>query len=141
MSLVPAAIDALMQLRYVPALEGVQVLDGPAAVWPEAEFIAVGLSPEDFTVPSTFAPADVRRSGEAADITCMARSFSGDVELKPRRDRAYELFDVVVGWVVANRRAAGPGTQMQVTGSLYAPQVGARGVIVDVVFTVRVQKF
>lgn len=141
MSLVPAAIDGLLQMRYQPALQNVQVLDGPAAVWPEAEFIAIGLSPEDFTVPSTLAPADLLRAGEVADITCMARSFSGDVDIAPRRLRAYELFDAALAFVEDRRDFAGPGTSAEVTGSLYAPQVGTRGVIVDVVFTVRITRF
>jgi hypothetical protein len=144
MSVAPAAIDGLMALlRDQPALQGVQILDGPQAKWPGKDFIVIGLSPEDPTVSTTRLPAGLSASSttETADITCMVRSWSGSTAVKLRRDRAYELVAAAQAVVVADPTLGGACSHAEVTGSIYAPSQSTGGVIVDVVFVVQARTF
>lgn len=140
---VPAAIDALLaRLRVRAGLAGVQILDGPEAAWPENEFVAVGLSPEDLTVPSTRSPAGPGSTLQVGDIVCLARSGSGDTALGPRRRRVFALVDEVVAELDADPSLDGAVDHAEVTGSLYTPVLSKRnGVLADVVFTVQVRAF
>lgn len=142
MALVPAVIDALVaRWRGAAELGGVQVLDGPEAKWPEGDLIAVGLSPEDLTTPAQRVPAGLVATSDSADITCLARSWTGDTLIKPRRDRAYQLLDIATALVEADRTLGGACSHAEVTGSLYVPAQTNRGVLTDVVFTVRAALF
>lgn len=140
MSVVPAALDALVELVAV-ALPTVQLFDGPEAKWPEQEFVAVGLGPMDPDTRSTRTPAGPATTGESADITCLIRSWSGDTAIRDRRVRAYELLDLLTAAVDADNTLGGAVGQAEVADHTYIPGPGRRGVVVDVVFTVRVLAF
>ncbi len=139
MSVVPASVGALVVL-FRNGL-GVQVLDGPEAQWPQQEFVAVGLSPEDLMVPTTRVPRGPVSTTESADITCMIRSWTGDTQIAPRRARAYELLDNIEALLDSDMSLGGACGHSELTGSVYAPSQSSRGVVVDVVFVVRVTAF
>lgn len=144
MAVVPDTIDALYAvLKAATGLRNVQILDGPQAVWPNKEFIVVGLSPEDPTVSATRQPAGLSMGSttETVDITCMARSWTGDTAIKPCRDRAYEMVAAAQTAVDADPSLGGACSHAEVTGSVYAPSQGTRGVVVDVVFVVQARTF
>lgn len=142
MSVIPVAVDALVAvLRAAPTLSGVRVFDGPEAVWPDAELVAVGLSPEDLTVTSTRTPRGLRATRDSADVICLARSWAGDTLVKPRRDRAFALYDAVVALVEADPTLGGACSHSEVTGAAYMPAQTRTGVVVDVVFVVQARIF
>jgi hypothetical protein len=139
LSLVPAAIDGIVVLARRQA--GVQVVDGPEVAWPEQEFIAVGLSPEDLSVPMTRIPVGLMSTSESADITCMVRSWTGDTDIRARRERAYQLLDRIQTDLDADPTLSGVCGWAQVSGSIYLPAQTSRGCVVDIVFVVHVKAF
>lgn len=99
-SAVPAAIDALLGiLRAAPGLSGVEVLDGPpVGDQAEADYVIVGWNPEDdqaADVQQDFAGAGARTRDEDFQLHCVVDTWSGDTEVKPRRDRAFALLAAV----------------------------------------------
>lgn len=146
MSLIPDAIDALLSMaRSVlpPDADGlpVQVLDGPEAEWPEHEYVAIGLSPEDPESPSTRTPAGLETTAESAEIIGMIRVWYGDSEIRPLRTRAYELLDALRDATEADNRLGGAVDQCELTGHIYAPGASPRGRWVDLIPTWQVIKF
>lgn len=140
MSVTPGAINALVEL-FRARLDRLQVLDGPEAAWPSNEFLVVGLSPEDLMVPATRLPRGPESTPESADITCMIRSWTGDTAIRPRRDRAYQILDTVMGLLDSDPTLGGVCGYAEVTGSIYAPSQSQSGVVVDVIFMVRATNF
>lgn len=142
MSVVPGAIDALVaRLAARPGLAGVQIFDGPEAKFPEQDFIAVGLSPEDLETPATRQPAGPATTSESAEITCAIRSWDGTTDIRSRRLRAYQLLDEIRSEIDGDNTLGGAVDQAELTGSTYMPAQGKRGVVVDVVLTVQVTRF
>lgn len=141
-SLLPAALDALVSLATTsPDLAGLQVLDGPAAAWPEAEFLAVGLSPEDLTVNVTELAGGIASREQSAPILCLIRSWDGSTDVRTRRIRAFQILDVIRTQLELDPSVKGAVERLEVTGSLYAPAQGRRGVVVDIVFVVTARKY
>jgi hypothetical protein len=139
-SLIPDAIDALLAMAET-ALPGVQVLDGPEAEWPEMEYIAIGLSPEDLENPSTRTAAGTETTSESAEIIGMIRVWSGDDDIRPLRQRAYELLRALRDATEADNRLGGAVDQVELTGHIYAPGASHRGRWVDLLPTWQVMKF
>ncbi len=127
MSVVPGAMDACQSAGKVAL--------------PEADFIAVGLSPEDLETPAVRTPAGPSTTSESADITCAIRSWGGGTDIRSRRERAYELLAEIRAEVDEDNTLGGAVGQAEVAGSVYMPSQGKRGVVVDVVVTVRVLAF
>jgi hypothetical protein len=99
-SSVPAAIDALLALlRAAPELADVQVLDGPpVGDLADADYVTVGWQPgadEGASLSQSFAYAGARVREEDSVILGYVESWSGDTDMKARRDRAFELLGVV----------------------------------------------
>lgn len=145
-SAIPAAIPALVvmagQVLPVDAHgDAVQVMDGPAAVWPEQEYVAIGLSPNDFDNPGTRAAAGLETSLDDAEVIGMIRAWSGDDDIAPLRTRAYELFDALVAGTDDDRRLGGAVDYAEVTSCIYAPGASPRGRWVDLVIAWTVRKF
>lgn len=138
--LVPAAIDALVALATA-ALPEVQVLDGPEAVWPEREYVAIGLSPEDLELSGTRTAAGPETTTDRAEIIGMLRVWSGDTTTRPLRLRAYELLAALNVALAADNRLGGAVDQAELTGHVYAPGTSTRGRWVDLVLTWQVTKF
>lgn len=140
MSVIPVAIDALLGVAAT-ALPDVQLLDGPEAVWPEAEFVAIGLSPEDLENPSTRTPAGLESTTDRAEIIGMIRVWSGDPEIRALRVRAYQLLAALRAAIEADNRLGGAVDQAELTGHVYAPGASGRARWVDLVITVQVITF
>lgn len=138
MSLLPRAIDALVALA---GTVGPQVFDGPEVRWPEKEFLAIGLSPDDVTVSATRLPAGPMTTAESADIIGMIRSWSGGTDVKPHRTRAYALLDALTALIEADRTLGGAVDHSELTGSVYMPALTPSGAVVDVAFVVQVRGF
>ena len=99
-SAVPAAIDALLAiLRAAPELAGVQIVDGPPVDdQSDADQLFVGYQPgegEGASMVQDFAYAGARRREENGVINCWIDCWSGDADIRPRRQRAFELLAVV----------------------------------------------
>jgi hypothetical protein len=145
-SAIPAAIDALVvmarQVLPVDELgERVQVMDGPVSDWPEQEYVAIGLSPNDFDNPGTRAAAGLETSLDDAEVIGMIRAWSGDDDIAPLRARAYELFDALVAGTEADNRLGGAVDLAELTSCIYAPGASNRGRWVDLVIAWTVRKF
>lgn len=145
MSVVPGVLDALVARFRAPeaaALVGLQIYDGPETTAPNAEFLAVGLSPEDLTTPATRTPAGIESTTEGAEITCLIQAWNGGVEFGTLRTRAYAIFDGVVAEVERDPRLGNACSHAAVAGSIYSPVlVPDVGAVVNVLFTIRVRQF
>ena len=98
-SALPAVLDALVSaLRASPALAAVTVYDGPAPTSAtDLDMIVIGDdddqeagSPAGLTEQS-WNGLGAKRRDESIEIRCAAVSWSGDVEIKPLRDRVFAL--------------------------------------------------
>lgn len=138
--MIPAAIDALVAMARA-ALPDVQVMDGPEAVWPEKEYVAIGLSPDDLENPSTRTPAGPQTTTDSAQIIGMIRVWSGDSRTPPLRGRAYELLDALIAATEADTRLGGAVDIAELTGHVYAPGTSKKGRWVDLIPTWQVTKF
>jgi hypothetical protein len=99
-SRIPAAIDALVSiLRAAPALAGVQVVDGPPTIdQADADHVYVGWQTGADTaaeLTQDFNAAGARTRDENFDILCEVDAWTGDSDVKTRRDRAFALLGVV----------------------------------------------
>lgn len=139
-AVIPAAIDALVAMARA-ACPDVQVLDGPEAVWPEREYIAIGLSPDDLENPSTRTPAGLQVSTDSAQVIGMVRVWSGDAVMPLLRARAYVLLDALIAATDADNRLGGAVDLAELTGHVYAPGATDRGRWVDLVPTWQVTRF
>ena len=132
--LVPRAIDALVAMART-ALPDVEVFDGPSANWPEQEYIAVGLSPDTDETPSTRAVAGLDTYREMAEVVGMVRVWTGDVDIRPMRERAYELLGALRTATEADPRLSGAVTQCQLVDHTYVPGASESGRWVDLLIT------
>jgi hypothetical protein len=99
-SAVPDAIDALLAiLRAAPALAQVQIVDGPPVDDQSgADQLCIGYQPgegESASMLQEFTYAGARRREENGVINCWIDSWTGDSDIRPRRQRAFALLAVV----------------------------------------------
>ncbi|WP_328941521.1 hypothetical protein OG259_07560 [Streptomyces sp. NBC_00250] len=99
-SVVPAAIDALLEiLRAAPALTGVQIVDGPPVDDQSvADQVCIGYQPgegEGASMLQDFAYIGARQREENGVISCWIDCWTGDADIRPRRQRGFELLAVV----------------------------------------------
>jgi hypothetical protein len=141
MSVIPAAIDALVAMARSALPDDVQVMDGPEAVWPEKEYVAIGLSPDDLENPSTRTPAGKATTTDSAQVIGMIRVWSGGTSTAAIRPRAYELLDALIAATEADNRLGGAVDLAELTGHIYAPGASKRGRWVDLIPTWQVTKF
>jgi hypothetical protein len=152
---IPDGIDALLRVIEPVLLStedddtvSIQLFDGPEFEWPEAEFVAVGLQPDDLQINAFSLAAGPFTDTEEADILCMIRSTSGGGSTRDRRVRVYAQMDAIREAVRAdntlghNADPDGPHVgEAWVSSSLYAPEASGRGRCVTLIFTVRVKNF
>jgi hypothetical protein len=117
MSTVPAAIDAVLAAVRA-ALPGVQVWDGPPVGDEEDQRVVIGWSRNRPTTAVTRAGETFGAAGitERYDIPGAAISYSGDPDLKPRRDAAYALVEAIAGAVAADSGAGGGLAALNASG-------------------------
>lgn len=139
MSAVPLAIDALVSRFTARFGRTVQVVDGPVPVDIKGDAIAVGLAPlEPADVESTEEPAGLSVVRETFTVLCLARSWSGDRDIKPQRDRTYRLIDGVKGELRSDPTLGGAVVQARFAGSTYTPWRENALLVVDVPFRVSI---
>ena len=134
-SAIPDTIDALIAaLRAAvgpSVVAGVQIFDGPPLGDYQPDYICVGWSNGNSSVraneisPETFDDAGT----ESFDMPCMIRSWRGEVDIKARRDLAFDLMDALA-LLVEDLASANPG----VSAVSYSARESAEGaeVILDV---------
>lgn len=107
---VPAVLDGLLELfAAAPDLAGVQVIDGPALSMDQIERDSISLAPGTPDEPGVFVTY-AEESGlgrvsyvEQIEVKLGVVSFSGDSDMKARRDRVTELLDGIKNVVDANQ--------------------------------------
>lgn len=145
-STLPAVVDALLA-TWRAALEvaalDVDVFDGPLGATTPAsnDVLVVGLEPPTTSAEGTQEPHGMgNRLTEHFVIHSRVSSLSGDVDMKPRRDRAYAILAVLNGALKANPTLGGVcnrvflGPELQ----LWQGQTPA-GAVAEVSFDVSVQ--
>lgn len=143
-SRVPAVLDALVS-TLAAGLPDVTVYDGPYLQRPDGDFVCVGWTPSgDVSANATqdFASLGAGRRTEIIEVACYADSFSGDVEIGPRRAAAYALVGEAEDALRADPTLGGavtqPGWAHLTSHELYQEQT-ASGVAVGVTFRITVQ--
>jgi len=139
-STVPDAIDAILACVKT-ALPGVQVWDGPPVGDEEDDRIVIGWSRNRPVVAVTRSDdtfETLTGITERYYVPGAAISYSGDPDLKPRRDRAYELAEAIADAVAVDDGInALDATASLVTGNLTQEKV-TTGVQALVDFTIEV---
>lgn len=92
MSTIPAAIDALLAV-FGTALPDVQVIDGDPVVDLEPDYVVVGYSADRGSVDAEASRAslDSLDETETYEVSVLISSERGDEEMKPVRDRCFEI--------------------------------------------------
>ena len=135
------ATAALLTLwQNNPGLAKVMILQGPpVADVDDSDVLAVGLSVESF-VPAQ-GTERVGWGGQrhhSFDIRCFVQSWSGDTEMEPRIERAFELFELCAADVRANPTLSGAVERAQVGLWRFRPAESRSGASALVEFTIRV---
>lgn len=142
MSAVPAAIDALVAATQT-ALPSTQVFDGPPTDDEQNERVFIGWNrsrpvTDVFTDdPVTFDSAVTERF----TIPCTAVSWSGDIGVKARRDRAFAMVQAINDALPASTGMKTINADARVTVAAYTPEQTSVGTQVLVDFTVHVEAF
>lgn len=134
----PAAADGV---RYgTGALAGVRVFDGPTlADVDDVDVLALGLGIDELA-----ASTGVTRPGwgndrtETFDVAGLVQSISGEVDMAPRRARAFVLFDAFRSLLVADPTIGGTCMRAYLARWAYRPEQGPAGSSAVVTFAVRV---
>lgn len=143
-------LDALLELvgpadadgvRYgTGALANVRVFDGPSlADLEDLDVLALGLG-----VDQVAAGTGATRPGwgtdrtETFDVTGLAQSVSGEVDMSARRARAFELLDAFRSLLVADPTIGGTCMRAYVARWAYRPEQGPAGSSAVVTFAIRV---
>lgn len=139
MSAVPRTLDALVAL-FAVSLVGAQVIDGPPTQDVPGDVVAVGLAPQESAdVDSTEQPRGLQVVGESFVVLCLARSWSGDSNVKAQRDRTYQLIAGVKAALQSDMTLGGAVNRAVFAGATYTPWISDRGqLVVDVPFRVAV---
>ena len=142
MSALPAFLTELVdRLTAWPALADTQVVDGPPLDWARAKLLAVGISMQDLTVESSTADAGLGSRREQADVTCLARSASGDSALAPRRAEAFAIVAEVEAALASDRKMGGTVNRARLVDSIYTPARTSQGTAAEVEFRIRVDAY
>jgi hypothetical protein len=142
-SRLPAVIDALLALlAAAEPLAGVQILDGPPLRMADLEDDTIAVAPGFEFQPgavSTFESQNALGRAsyvERIEVGMTAASYSGEVNLKARRDRVAALLAAVKAVIDANQVRAGAwdGAELGPTIEWY-PKQEESGTTVEVGFT------
>lgn len=120
MHAIPGFLAALTA-DLAATLVGVQVVDGPPVSYIRSECVAVGITTEDASVESGTAQAGLRASRETIDVINLVRVWSGNTDLGPLRDRAYQLLDAVDAHLRADPSVSGAVAFARLVGHVYTP--------------------
>lgn len=133
-------------LQASSALSGVTVVDGPpVGDQADTDYLYVGWQPDSDTAADMrqdFAYAGARRRDEEFDIFCVVDTWSGDSDVKTRRDRAFVLLGAVEDALRATDVAptaptlSGAVLFSHLTGGVLQQAATPQGVRVRIPFTV-----
>ena len=139
MSAVPAVIDAVLKAAAA-ALPTTQIFDGPPTDDEQNDRVVIGWSRNRpattiTTTPETFDNAATERF----DIPNTAVSWSGDIDMKPRRDAAFAMVDAIAAALEGNGDLAAVSAVAWVAATSYLPDQTTAGTQAVVEFTVHVE--
>jgi hypothetical protein len=142
MSAIPAVLDAL-RAGLTVATPGVQILDGPPVEEVQGDVIAIGWDPDPdgAGVEATEAPAGLSGSREEFDVLGAASSWTGDTDIKARRDRAFALVAAIRDELKRDPHVGGTCAQARLRVTDYVPAQTTKGAVVTVTFRVSVVAF
>lgn len=145
MTAIPEVLDALVtRWRTAQDLSGLrpdQVHDGPPTTYVGNEGVAVGASRNDNAIEFAQSATDV--AGGQADrfrVTCQAWSSSGDIAMKPRRDRVDAIIDALDSHLAVDRTLGGAVSTAWIVGGAFIQEQN-RGALVIAEFSVSVRRF
>lgn len=138
-SSIPAAVDALLALAG-SQLPNVQIVEGELGTYVAAEqFIVLDVIGEE--QPATIGPIP-RRFNEAYGITCLVRTYAGDMDMKTRRARALTMKDAIRDALAADPSLAGAVSSAYVAAfTLRTGITDKGGSASEVEFTVHVDSY
>lgn len=141
MTAVPAAIDAVIAAVQT-ALPGVQVFDGPPTDDEQNERVFVGWSRNNAATYVSDALTSFQNGvTERFTIPCTAVSWSGDIDMKARRDRAFAMVAAVSAALPGSSGLAAVNADAQIIISSYTPAQTSAGTQALVDFTVTVEAY
>ncbi len=110
-SVAPALLDALIEaFRAHVGLRGTRIWDGPALASSDQDTLSVGgagTERDDPEVTSTFTNAGLGQRAEGVDVAIQIVSWTGDTDMRPRRERVYAILTAVDGALAADRTLEG----------------------------------
>ncbi len=110
-SVSPALLDALLAaFRAHSGLRGVRVWDGPALPSSEQDTLSVGgagTERDDPEVTSAFTNAGLGQRSESVDVAIQIVSWTGDTDMRPRRERVYAILTAVNAALGVDRALGG----------------------------------
>lgn len=138
----PAFLSALTAaLAASPDLSGAQVIDGPPVEYVRPDAVAVGLTTEDLSVESSRVDAGLGKRREAADVNCLARSWTGNDDLPAARGRAYALIAAVAAALAADPTVGGTVVRARIGRQVYSAARTREGTGAFVEFQIRFDAF
>lgn len=143
MSSIPTALDALVAaLRLAPDLSDVTIYDGPVGTNQEQDELIIGDGPDAVAVDGDQSPEGLNSQVESYDIACRATVWRGDVaEAKPVRDRLFEIYAAVETTLRSDPTLAGAVLSALPSAQTLSPRQENAGLLMDLVFTIRVSAF
>lgn len=145
-TIVPAVIDYLVATFRANVPPRVQVFDGPPvgdAMPPEFVAVAYAEDEESSAVDGESVLSNFGNNvyAETFSVRCQISSFTGDAELKPRRNRVSAIYATLVGLIRADPSLGGivrrPG-MAEVSGFAWRQDPNQDGTDVTAVFDVQV---
>lgn len=144
MTAIPEVLDALVAVwrntQDLADLRPDQVYDGPPVTYIGTEGVSVGASRKDDSVEFTYPPSALDSTGDRFTISCMAWSGSGDVDMKPRRDRVDAILDALERNLAVDRSLGGVVDQAWIVGGSIT-QEQDRGALVIAEFRIQARRF
>jgi hypothetical protein len=140
----PGAIDGLVVLGISSvAREGVEVTDGPPTQDIGSDVLAIALTDDDTDVIAARDTADLcDGSQESYDINCMVKIATGDTEIKPVRDRAFQILEIFHTALKSDRTLGGAVTQARISSVSYEPsRMPNMGLSITLTFRVHIEAF
>jgi hypothetical protein len=120
----------------------VQLIDGPPIKTEYPDMVMIGFNGQPgadaITVTRTQADYARRSDSETYDVNCIVSSFRGDTDLKPRRDRAFELVTIISTELKRDRTIGGAVKRAHLSVAGVSPVQATNGVTCTVRFTIHV---
>lgn len=132
--------DNGVRMGALPGIEDALIFDGPALELPDqGRALALGVAGDEAaTAFGNDTPSWGGRREVSYDLSCVAESWSGEVDMAPRRAQALALFEVVRAAIAADESLGGACTRAYVASWSYIAAQPPEGASAQIPFTVRV---